>query len=67
MNIVNNIIYLIEKKLRIKLIFLFFLILIGTFLETLSVGIVFPILTLIVEGKTKLLQILEKFPSFLHE
>lgn len=66
MNIVNNIIYLIEKKLRIKLIFLFFLILIGTFLETLSVGIVFPILTLIVEGKTKLLQILEKFPSFLH-
>lgn len=67
MNIVNKIIYLIEKKLRIKVIFLFFLILIGTFLETLSVGIVFPILTLIIEGKTKLLQILEKFPSFIHD
>ena len=41
MSVINNIFSLIEKNLKLKVIYLFFLTLIGTFLETLGVGIIF--------------------------
>ena len=67
MNVINNVLFLIEKKLRIKIIFLFFLTLIGTFLETLGVGIILPVLTLIVQGKSALEEMLTKTPNFIQE
>ena len=67
MNVINNVLFLIEKKLRIKIIFLFFLTLVGTFLETLGVGIILPVLTLIVQGKSALEEMLTKTPNFIQE
>tara|TARA_A100001015_G_scaffold55141_1_gene60586 strand:- start:4060 stop:5802 length:1743 start_codon:yes stop_codon:yes gene_type:complete len=62
MNVINNILFLIEKKLRPQLVYIFFLTLIGTFLETLGVGIILPILTLIVQGKEALQEMINKMP-----
>ena len=43
--------FLIDKKLKKKLILIYFITVIGTFLETLGIGVVLPILKVIVEGK----------------
>ena len=66
MNIINNIIFLVEKKLKLKLVYLFFLTLIGAFLETLGVGIILPLLMLITQGKLALQEILNKAPDFIN-
>lgn len=62
MSVINNIFFLIEKSLKLKVIYLFLLTLIGTFLETLGVGIILPVLTLIVQGKDALQDMLNKIP-----
>ena len=43
--------FLINKKLKKKLILIYFITIIGTFLETLGIGVILPILKIIVEGK----------------
>ena len=43
--------FLIDNKLKKKLILIYFITIIGTFLETLGIGVVLPILKIIVEGK----------------
>ena len=63
MSVINNIFFLIEKNLKLKVIYLFFLTLIGTFLETLGVGIILTVLTLIVQGKEALQEMLNKIPQ----
>ena len=60
MSVINNIFFLIEKSLKLKVIYLFLLTLIGTFLETLGVGIILPVLTLIVQGNDALQDMLNK-------
>ena len=67
MSVINNIFFLIEKNLKLKVIYLFFLTLIGTFLETLGVGIILPVLTLIVQGKEALQEMLNKIPFLIDE
>jgi len=57
----KKILSLIEGKLRKKIILIFFLTSIGTFLETLGIGIILPSLNIIVEGKSGLQNILSKF------
>jgi len=57
----KKILPLIEGKLRKKIILIFFLTSIGTFLETLGIGIILPSLNIIVEGKSGLQNILSKF------
>ena len=42
---------LIDLNLKKQLILIFFITIIGTFLETLGIGIIFPILKIIVEGE----------------
>jgi len=61
----DKVFFLIDKKLKKKLIFMFFISIIGTFLETLGVGIILPILTIIVDGKEALEQLLLNF-SFIN-
>ena len=67
MSVINNIFFLIEKNLKLKVIYLFFLTLIGTFLETLGVGIILPVLTLIVQGKEALQEMLNKIPFLIDQ
>ena len=67
MSVINNIFFLIEKSLKLKVIYLFLLTLIGTFLETLGVGIILPVLTLIVQGKDALQDMLNKIPFLVEE
>ena len=62
MKVINNIFFLIEKKLQLKIFYIFLLTLIGTFLEILGVGIILPVLTLIVQGKAALADMLNKVP-----
>jgi ATP-binding cassette, subfamily B, bacterial PglK len=62
MKVINNIFFLIEKKLQLKIIYIFLLTLIGTFLEILGVGIILPVLTLILQGKAALAEMLNKVP-----
>ena len=61
-SILEKVSFLIDKKLKKKLVFMFFISIIGTFLETLGVGIILPILTVIVDGKEALQQLFLNFP-----
>ena len=56
--------FLINKKLKKKLILIYFITIIGTFLETLGIGVILPILKIIVEGKDFLNDI--SFHNFFH-
>ncbi len=48
--------FLTDKKLKKKLVIIYFITIIGTFLETIGIGIILPILKIIVEGKDILIQ-----------
>ena len=47
----NKTLLLVDNKLKKQLILIYFLSIIGTFLETLGIGIILPILKVIIEGE----------------
>jgi len=47
----NKLTFLIENKLKINLYLIYIITVIGTFLETMGIGIILPLLTIIVDGK----------------
>ena len=47
----NKTLLLIDNKLKKQLIVIYFISIIGTFLETLGIGIILPILKVIIEGE----------------
>ncbi len=53
--------FLTDKKLKKKLVIIYFITIIGTFLETIGIGIILPILKIIVEGKDILIQFSSKY------
>ena len=52
----NKLTFLAGKKIKKKLVIIYFITIIGTFLETIGIGIILPILKIIVEGKDILIQ-----------
>ena len=47
--------FLIDGKLKKRLFLIYLITILGTFLETLGIGIILPVLKIIVEGKDVLL------------